>query len=349
VPSALSAVFTLRIRNDIATILSLISSFVWLAIVLGVSLSNAGIIAVSLGYAAVTALTALTYFMSTRRMIALGPSDARLERKLLSSSLPVGLAFVLVISYGRIDQILVFTLAGSRDAGLYGAVYKLLDQSLLAPILLLNTLFPVLAASFPGNLQKVRTVVSWAAHLLLTIAAGLLAVSIVARVALVHALYGEPFVGAADALPILMLAFVFAAMTYLTGKLVIVLGLERRLVVYATIGLLVNIALNVVLVPTFGFIAAAWVTVGTEMLVLALIGAPIIHRLDLRLRFGRATRIAAAAGALTLTLAVISLARPPLAVLLLCAVVLYPALLLAMRAFRPAELQLLLSVRDDRP
>jgi O-antigen/teichoic acid export membrane protein len=346
VPIALSVAFMLRLRNDLETALSIISAAAWLGVVIGLRRTNSGLIAVSLGFVGITALTALLHIAWARHFVSLRAGKRPLQRNLIAASLPLGVAFMLVISYWRIDQVLVFELGDSHDASLYGAAFKLLDLALLVPILLLNTLSPVLAAAFPSDLGKVRSVVAWTVDVLLTIAAGALAVSLVSGDAIVRLLYGPSFVAVGDALPVLMLAFVFASLGYLAGRLVVTIGLGRRLLVSAALGLAVNVALNVALIPPFGFMAAAWVTVITEVFILLLIGGPILRSIGLRPRLGRVAKVAAAAGLLVPVLKAIAGTHPPLAAQLLSAAVLYPTLLLLTRAYRPTELLHLLRVTE---
>ena len=67
-----------------------------------------------------------------------------------------------------------------------------------------------------------------------------------------------------------MLVFAVSAFSYVAGDLVIVLRLQRRYIIYALVGLILNVGLNLVLIPVYGFIAAAWVCLFTETIVIGL-------------------------------------------------------------------------------
>ena len=82
---------------------------------------------------------------------AAAASVAQAPRAVMRIGLPVGVAGVLVVAYARIDQIIVFAIAGSKPAGLYGAVYNVLDQAHFVPISILTTLAPVMAAAWPAD------------------------------------------------------------------------------------------------------------------------------------------------------------------------------------------------------
>src|SRR5664280_1104395 len=131
-----------------------------------------------------------------------------------------------------------------------------------------------------------------------------------------------------NALPVLGGAFVFICFGYLNGNLLVVLGLQRSFLRISLIALVFNLAGNLVLVPLTGFIGAAWMTLATEMLVCAACLSAILKKLERSWpRLGRIARTLLAAALLFAALDILSLLGAPLAVLVVAACVLYPALL----------------------
>jgi O-antigen/teichoic acid export membrane protein len=124
--------------------------------------------------------------------------------------------------------------------------------------------------------------------------------------------------------------------------MVVILELQRRFFRYAAIGLAINASLNVLLIPHYGFLAAAWITLVTEVVVMSLTMRSVLHRIEMRPRFGRLLGTLAAAlamGALTW------LARDlgtPLFGLVAIASVSYPALLFSLRVLTVGEVRAVL-------
>ncbi len=83
---------------------------------------------------------------------------------MLRVGLGLGAAGILVTLYVKLDQILVFKIAGSHQAGLYGADYRLLDQIQFIPISVMTTLFPLIAAAYPHNRDRVRNLLQMTAR-----------------------------------------------------------------------------------------------------------------------------------------------------------------------------------------
>jgi O-antigen/teichoic acid export membrane protein len=193
--------------------------------------------------------------------------SSELWRPLLVAGVPLGLAGLLTVAYVRIDGVLVYAIEGADDAGIYSAVYRVLDRIQFLPAAVMTTLFPLIAAAWPRERDRAHRLVQLAIDYLGMAALPALGFTVVAAKPVVELLFGDEFVRGAPALPILMGAFIALAYYQLALSVTIVLGLQRWLVAFAAVGLAVNVLLNLALIPVFGYIAAAWVTLVTEALV----------------------------------------------------------------------------------
>lgn len=340
---SVSAVFQLRVRNDISTAILTFQSVFWLAGVIVVSAAGGDIRAFAAVFLLTNALmTVLTVAFAQRMMRPQLARAWRLWRPLLRVGLGVGAAGILVTIYVRLDQILVFEYAGSRQAGLYGAAYRILDQAQFIPLSVMTTLFPLIAASYATDAVRVRRLLQLTAEYLSMGSFGALAFTIIAARPIMVLLFGPQFAPAAPALPILMGAFVSISFGYLVGNMVVILELQRRFLLYTAVALVLNVVLNVLLIPTYGFQAAAWVTLATEVTVMSLSARSVLKRLEMKPSWMRLGRVAAAAAGMGLVVETASQAGLPLGALVAIAAVLYPALLLASRAVTLSSLAVLI-------
>ena len=295
-PGSLAAIFQLRIRNDISTALLTFNSIVWAAAVFAIAASSGGIVAFAVAFAAVAVLTNAATVVAALRMarVRLRGSRARWSR-LLRIGGAVGLAGILVTLYVKLDQILVLEFAGAHQAGLYGAAYRILDQVQFIPASVMTTLFPLIASAYPGHTERVQSLLQSATNYLALASLPILSFTIVASHSIVTLLFSSNFAGAAPALPILMGAFVSISFGYLVGNMVVVLELQRRFLLYAALALALNATLNVILIPPYGFLAAAWITLFTEVTVMSLSARAILRKLEMKPRLERIARTAVAA------------------------------------------------------
>jgi O-antigen/teichoic acid export membrane protein len=342
-PGVLRARFQLRMRNDVPVAITTVNSVVWGVAAVALYLGDAGIIAFAIAFLGAALLAAALQVVTARRLgpIRLGGSR-RYWPELLRVGVPVGIGGLLILAYARIDQVLVFELAGEREAGLYGAVYRILDQAQLVPIALLTTIAPLTAAAAVRDPERLRTLVAGAAQLLVVVSLGALSTSIVLAEPLVVLLFGEDFRPAADALPVLTGAFVVICLGYLAGNLVLVYDLQKRFLRVAVVALVVNVAANLVLIPKYGFMAAAWVTLLTEIVA---VGPPVvwgIRRIGWRPPAGPFARALTAAVLSGAVLEGLELAGAPAGVLLALAGPLYVGLVLVTGAVQADQVRMLL-------
>jgi O-antigen/teichoic acid export membrane protein len=336
--SALSAAFQVRVRNDLTMLLLTVNSVVWTggaAIVAAFTSDIRAFAAVFLVSNLIsTALTVVLVLRTTPIRLA---GVRAYWRPMLRVGAVLGAAGIIVTAYVRLDQVLVLTFAGSRQAGLYAAAYRILDQAQFVPGSVMATLFPLIAAAYPANLARVRRLLQTSADYLSMGSLGAVAFTIVAAKPIMVLLFGTSFAPAASALPVLMGAFVSISFGYLVGNMVVILGLQHRYLAFAIVGLIVNVILNVALIPPYGFRAAAWVTLVTEFTVMSLSMRSVLKRLEMRPEWDRIGRVAIAAAAMGGAVALGQSGGLPLGVLVALGAALYIGLLFALGALRPSD------------
>jgi len=203
----------------------------------------------------------------------------------------------------------------------------------------MTTLFPLIAAAYASRRDRVRALLQTAAEYLAMASLPILAFTVVAARPIMILLFGRDFVAAAPALPILAGAFVSISFGYLVGNMVVILELQRRFAQFAAIGLIVNAALNVVLIPRFGFLAAAWITLLTEATVMSSSMRMVLKELEMRPRFGRLLRTLLAAALMGFAVWIAKLAGAPLGGLVVVSAASYLPCILLLRVLTINELR----------
>lgn len=340
----LQLVFQLRVKNRVPMVVLTIRSVLWAIAVFFIYEGKGGMVALAIALVVTNLAGSVVQTLAALRVLERWPRPSRARlRELVREALPLGITGMLVIGYGRIDQVIVLKVSGSRAAGLYGAVYGVLDKAHFVPISVLVTLSPIMAAAWPSDPARMLRAARLTAELMAITSLGALAFASVTATSLVRLFFGADFTAAASALPILGAAFVFICFGYLNGNLLIVLGLQRRFLIISLTALGFNLVGNLVLVPLVGYLGAAWMTLATEMLVCWLCMSAILHRLERPWpQPGRIVRTALAAAVLFGALEAVRALGAPLAVLIAAACVLYPALLLGLGALGREDIQVVL-------
>jgi O-antigen/teichoic acid export membrane protein len=341
--AALSSVFQLQVRNDLPMVAMTVNSVLWTTAVVLIARARGDLTAYATAFVLIAVLTtSLEALLALRRVRVPLRGTSKLWRELVRTAVPLSIGSLLILAYARVDAIIVYTDSGSAAAGLYNAVYRIPEQAAFVPLSLVVTLMPIVSRLYPHSIKDVQRLLQFALEVLAMFSLPALAFTLVASRPLLQLLYGSHFLTATHALMILMGAFVLICCGYALGVFTLVLDLQREFARYAFAALCLNLALNLTLVPPYGYVAAAWITLATEGFIMTLIGRRVLDRLELRLRFGRLCRIAlAAAASAGVTLALRKLGVEVLG-LLVAASITHFAALFALRALRPDELRAIL-------
>lgn len=205
-------------------------------------------------------------------------------RAIVRDAMPFGLQELFAQVLFRIDIVLLSLYTSSAVVGWYGASYRLLEASLFVSWSVASAVMPMFSYLGEDTRPSLSTVYEKSVKFLLALTVPIGVVLVVEAEALIELIYGlERFDPSVGALRLLGGALILYAVTHLTGALV----LARRRggpFVWATAGVaLLNVALNLVLIPRLSLDGAAAATLISE-LVLVVLALVLAQRLLGRLR-----------------------------------------------------------------
>lgn len=203
-----------------------------------------------------------------------------LLRDILRVAAPVGVSSIFTTIILRADVIFLEHLRGSTEVGLYSAAYRVLDLAVFVAITVITPLIPILSRQIAVDrraaLADCRRAAQFAGLLALPAAIVLptLGPSILATV------LGPAFAGAAAPLNVLAWNFVFIVFALLGSSINLANGEVAHGYWNAPLACLVNLLLNVLLIPRFGMVGAAWAAVASQTAML------LVSQFYLVTRFG---------------------------------------------------------------
>lgn len=177
----------------------------------------------------------------------------------------LGLAAVLVSIYYRIDAILLLRLSGPEEAGYYGAAYRLFDQARTLPTAVLIPLAPMLARQLADHKRVLGDLDRRFRELGVTGGLGLALVTIGASYPVVLVTMGSRYERSITLAMLLGVSLAWSIVAYTAGYKAISARLEGRYVLIAAFGVVLNVGLNLVLIPPFDAEGAAVATLVTEL------------------------------------------------------------------------------------
>jgi O-antigen/teichoic acid export membrane protein len=191
--------------------------------------------------------------------------EAGLLREWFWTGLPFALTFVLTVLYFKIDSPLVYMFKGEVQAAWYGAAYKPIESLLFIPISFLSVVFPVLAVYHRERPKELIDAVNRFYKALLLMGWPMSLGIFVLAHPLTALLLGSGMAPAEPALRILALTL---GLAFVNNSFIGALNASDHQSSFtwaAGWSLVVNLALNLMLIPHFGYKGASWATVGTEL------------------------------------------------------------------------------------
>ncbi len=234
-------------------------------------------------------------FLAARRYgkIRLG-KDWKYIRHVFVTCLPYGLALVLNMIYFRIGSIMLLLMQGPIEVGLYSVPMRILEILSLVPVFFMNSVLPVLTRHIKEATGRVTEILKYSFDFLfmaavpMVIGAYVLAYPIIFLISSEEFLsrVSEGFYGSDLVLKILMFAMAIAFINSLFIYSIIATSHQNKLLWINGSCAVLNIGLNLFLIPEFGARGAAITTIFTEVLLFALAFTVARKYLNFAFEFG---------------------------------------------------------------
>jgi O-antigen/teichoic acid export membrane protein len=331
-------------RLGFEAIAIVLESLLLLGLTLYGVLNNQGVAYFLWAYVAMYAFDCI-FFSILLRSLNIARFRWRFETALLKQwfwmGLPFAVTFVLTTLYWKLDVPLLKLFKTSDEVGWYSLAYKPFEALLFVPITMLGVVLPVLAIYQRTSEDRLRTAVRLFFKALLMLGWPL-SIGVVVLAYPLAGLWSGFYPQSIPALQILGLAYVFAFVNNAFIGALTVLDRQATYAKAAGLSLAVNLLLNLILIPPFGYIAASWTTVATEMVLVGAgwwLTARHLGKLQLTAASWRPILAGVVMGAVLYPLRTVSGETVILVVLLGMAV--YAASILLLRAMSREEIQFL--------
>ena len=205
-------------------------------------------------------------------------------KEILVGAFPYGLALMFNAIYFRVDSLLLLQFKGVKELGFYGPPMRILEILNVIPVYFMNSVLPVLskeireggAATLARDGKAVRIIqlcfnFLFLAGLPMAIGLYILAYPIIFMVAQPEFLsrLGEGVYGSDIALQILVVSMFFAFLNSVFNYSLIALSKQNYLLWINGGAAIVNVLINIAIIPVWGFRGAAITSIFTEIFILA--------------------------------------------------------------------------------
>lgn len=219
--------------------------------------------ALILGQLAYVLVLATLLFLTNN--MALSHIKLSVIKEIIKGSLPYGLLGIIALLYFRIDTILLVYLRGSFETGIYGIGFRFLEAVTFIPGAFFAGIFPVFAKSAETNLHSLKKLYFKSLFLMAAVGVVVLLFYVLFLPFLIR-LFLPQYGPSVGVIMILSLAvpFMFAhvpavSLLFSSAKYL------KKVLLLSVLIVLLNIILNLIFIPKYGFWGASVVTVFSEI------------------------------------------------------------------------------------
>lgn len=181
-------------------------------------------------------------------------------KSMLKSAWPMVLSSVAVLIYMRIDQVMIRNMLSLHEVGIYSAAVKIYESWIVLPYIISISFLPAIVRlkqsdeiSYQHRLTQLFRLVIW-----MSVAAAIV-VSLISEPLMVLA-FGEEYRASAAVVDIVMWTAVFASIGSVSARYFNVEKMEKKIALRTVLAAVVNVALNLALIPIYGIKGAAIAT-----------------------------------------------------------------------------------------
>jgi O-antigen/teichoic acid export membrane protein len=191
--------------------------------------------------------------------------DASVLRSIIIKGLPYAVVAFSMTVYWRIDSVMIERLfpRGATEAGNYAQAFRLFDALAMIPVMFGGILLPIMTRGLASG-SNISPLARMAGRMLLVplgIGAAVLATF---PGELLDLLYVSPADSAVTAFRLLMFTLVPVGVIYIYSTMITAAGKLRLLGLITVSGMLINIALNMVLIPSHGAAGSAYAAMASQ-------------------------------------------------------------------------------------
>jgi O-antigen/teichoic acid export membrane protein len=190
-------------------------------------------------------------------------------KSLAIKAIPFAILAVFVSLYFKIDIIMLSIMKNDAVVGWYGAAYRLLEACMFIPVAMTAATYPVLSRLSLSSRNELQLLYEESFKILLLIALPISVGTTLLANKIVLFIYGADFINSARALTILIWAIVFLFENSLLGVLIYAIDKQKTLLWLSGVTVLLNISLNLILIPLLSYVGASITTLVCEIVVFA--------------------------------------------------------------------------------
>lgn len=283
VNSTLVGVFLNNYRLDITVATEFVGRICILVLVLLVTKAGMPLNMVLIAYLFGNAVNFLINFIIVGRYVEVGLAfDKKYWRYAIAQAFPIGVVLVFGFIYYKVDSLMLSLMKGMIDVGIYGTAYKILEILQYIPVMFLGVAFPLITKYAVTGDERIKSAFQKQFDFLIILAVPVVVTTFILASPIIEFIAGSrggefvnsstvSFLGysitSVTCLKILIISVGISFVSNLYAYLIVSLGRQKNMVLPTILLAILNVILNLMLIPRFSYLGSAIATLITEVAV----------------------------------------------------------------------------------
>jgi len=194
----------------------------------------------------------------------------KIWKNYLSMSWPLALVGVLGLIYGQMDSVMMGFLNQITEVGWYTAAYRIIGTIVIPASFISSSFFPVLSKYFHESKVILQRIFWKEIELMIIIASPIMIGGLVLASKIIEFVYGQEYLPAVSALQVLLILAGISFVYNPFSHILIVANQQKKIFGISFSGAVINIALNMILIPKYTLYGAAVATLITWIIMFLL-------------------------------------------------------------------------------
>lgn len=205
--------------------------------------------------------------------------DWNFWKSTIKEALPFGLSAIFVTVYFWIDTVMLSLTKGDAVVGWYNAAYRLVYILLFIPGAYFTSIYPIMSRLYKSSEGSLKLTYERSFRYMLTIALPIGAGTALLANRIIMLIYGIEYTPAVTALQILIWAVFLSYLSHTSMYTLNSINRQRVYTYVVFLSMILNIILNLMLIPRLSYIGASIATVATELLAFILLFYYVVYLL----------------------------------------------------------------------
>ncbi|MEP7162211.1 MAG: flippase [Candidatus Moraniibacteriota bacterium] len=269
----LNGIFQKRLAMDRVAMVEFVGKLIQLGVIFTAVKFDLGFIAIVSAHLITMAFNAVVVFFLSRSFVRFRfDFDWPFWKHFVIEALPLGITTIITFTYFKMDTILLSFLRTSSDVGIYNVAYKIMENLIFFPAMLVGLIMPLLSRTIYHDRPRFQEIANKTLKVFLIIVLPIVIGTVFLAPHIVRIVSGAGFEASAQVLQVLIFSLAFIFFGHYFNMLLVVGNAQKRLMGVLLGVAFFNISLNLFLIRAYSYIGAAVTSALTELLVIVVTG-----------------------------------------------------------------------------